>query len=161
MMTDTKIRILGYIKTNGQARVRDLVEHLGIGKVALHRQLKSLVESGKLAKSDLPPKCFILKHPVQLGKPKKQMFYWINILRTLIPLVGLSPEFPDLELGSLMLVNRIRKTVAYPGKLESPKNFRKIGRKSQNAKETIFVDKINSRFNNLLLIDDAVGSAAI
>ncbi len=58
MITDTRIRILGYIKTNGQARVMDLAEHLGIGNVALHRHLKSLVETGKLTKAGSPPKVF-------------------------------------------------------------------------------------------------------
>ena len=60
-----------------------------------------------------------------------------------------------------MLVNRIRKTVAYPGKIRvAQKTLGKLEERVRNAKETIFVDKINSRFNNLLLIDDAVGSAA-
>ena len=58
MITDTKIRILGYIQINGQARVKDLTEHLGIGNVALHRQLKSLLESGKLTKAGSAPKVF-------------------------------------------------------------------------------------------------------
>ncbi len=71
MMTDTKIRILGYIKTNGQARVRDLVEHLGIGKVALHRQLKSLVESGKLAKSGSAPKVFYTQASGSTGETQE------------------------------------------------------------------------------------------
>lgn len=58
MITDTKVRILSYIRTNGQARVKYLAEHLGIGTVALHRQLKSLVESGKLIKAGSAPKVF-------------------------------------------------------------------------------------------------------
>ncbi len=58
MITDTKVRIVSYIRTNGQARVKYLAEHLGIGTVALHRQLKSLVESGKLIKAGSVPKVF-------------------------------------------------------------------------------------------------------
>jgi len=58
MITDTKIRIISYITTNGQARVKDLVNHLGFGSVAIHRHLKSLVEKGQLVKAGAPPKVF-------------------------------------------------------------------------------------------------------
>lgn len=58
MTTDTRIKIMGYIKTNGQARAADLVELLGIGNVAVHRQLKKLVENGQLVKDGKPPKVF-------------------------------------------------------------------------------------------------------
>lgn len=63
MITDTKIRIVSYIRTNGQARVKYLSEHLGIGTVALHRQLKSLVESGTLIKAGSVPKVFYTLSP--------------------------------------------------------------------------------------------------
>jgi len=49
---------MGYIKTNGQAKVKDLAGHLGLGNVAIHRQLKKLVEAGQLAKVGTPPKVF-------------------------------------------------------------------------------------------------------
>lgn len=58
MTTNTRVRILGYIKTNGQARVVELVDSLGIGPVAMHRQLKSLIEKGQLVKSGHPPIVF-------------------------------------------------------------------------------------------------------
>lgn len=58
MITDTKTRITSYIKTNGQARVKDLVDHLGIGNVAVHRQLKTLLQEGKLVKFGTAPKVF-------------------------------------------------------------------------------------------------------
>lgn len=58
MITDTKTRIISYIGTNGQARVKDLVNHLGIGHVAVHRHLRALVEAGKLTKAGEPPKVF-------------------------------------------------------------------------------------------------------
>jgi DNA-binding Lrp family transcriptional regulator len=60
MTTDTKIKILGYIKANGQARVKDLVDHLGIGNVAVHRQLKNLLKSGQLKKAGMSPKVYYL-----------------------------------------------------------------------------------------------------
>jgi len=58
VVTDTKARIVSYIRTNGQAQVKDLVGHLGIGPVAIHRHLKRLVEIGQLAKAGTPPKVF-------------------------------------------------------------------------------------------------------
>jgi len=58
MLTDTRVRIIGYIKTNGQAKVKDLTGHLGLGNVAIHRQLKKLVEAGQLAKVGTAPKVF-------------------------------------------------------------------------------------------------------
>ena len=65
MLTDTRIRIIGYIKTNGQAKVKDLTGHLGLGNVAIHRQLKKLVEAGRLAKVGTPPKVFyVLANPI-------------------------------------------------------------------------------------------------
>lgn len=60
MITDTSIRILSYIKTNGQAKVKDLVDHLGLGNVSIHRQLKKLVETGQLTKVGTPPKVFYI-----------------------------------------------------------------------------------------------------
>ena len=49
---------MGYIQTNGQARVKDLVDHLGLGNVAIHRQLKALVAAGKINRIGSPPKVF-------------------------------------------------------------------------------------------------------
>ena len=74
MITDTKIKILGYIRTNSQARVKDLVSHLGLGNVAIHRQLKTLVGSGKLAKAGSPPKVFYTlasKSPGEIAETNK------------------------------------------------------------------------------------------
>lgn len=69
MITDTKIRITSYIKTNGQATVKDLANHLGIGKVAIHRQLKKLVETGELSKVGTPPKVFYVLGNPESSKP--------------------------------------------------------------------------------------------
>lgn len=289
MITDTKIKILGYLKTNGQARISDLAEHLGIGKVALHRQLKSLIESGKLAKSGSAPKVFYIlsaKSPDQIKETNflldKYFAYvdptgrfesgisgfrnwllnvsksdqessllsrytkdresanslfstqgWIdataNVASTFDSDMNLDgvyycdfyslPTFGKTRMGCLMLyakqsenrelidqtaeesreiVNRLIKTLdidsvgflphsilrkvqflkefarklnlalpvvdmskAYPGKIRvAQKTLGKLEERIKNARETIFVDKINARYNNLLLIDDAVGSAA-
>jgi phosphoribosylpyrophosphate synthetase len=289
MTTDTKIKILGYLKTNGQARVCELADHLGIGKVALHRQLKSLVEIGKLAKSGSAPKVFytlaivspdqIKETHVLLDKyfayvdPTGQLRDGLTGFRTWLSNVSKSeqensllsryikdrdsanalfssegwidatanvsstfgsemnldgvyysdfyslPTFGKTRLGCLMLYSKqsenreliaqtaeeskdiinklineknidaigylphsilrkvqflkefakklnlalpvVEMSKAYPGKIRvAQKTLGKLEERVRNAKETIFVDKINSRYNNLLLIDDAVGSAA-
>lgn len=289
MITDTKIRILGYVRTNGQARVKDLAIHLGIGNVALHRQLKTLIESGKLAKSGTAPKVFytlaskvpgniqetnllldkyfayvdptgefttgisgfrtwlknvskseqeisLLARYIKDREDVNSLFSpqgWIdatqNISRTFDPEMCLDgvyyqdfyslPTFGKTRLGFLMLYakqseNReliwqtadesrevidqlihildinavgflphsiLRKvqflkefakrlnlsqpvvtmSKAYPGKIRvAQKTLGKLEERIRNAKETIFVDKIDARYNNVLLIDDAVGSAA-
>lgn len=76
MTTETRVKILGYIKTNGQARVRDLVDHLRIGNVAVHRQLKSLVESGKLTKVGSAPN--VLYYLVDMSKQKEVVDFWLG-----------------------------------------------------------------------------------
>lgn len=71
MITDTRERIAEFIRVNGRARVNDLVEHLGLGNVAIHRQLKRLVESEVLAKMGTPPKVFYLPAEKQ-EKPERK-----------------------------------------------------------------------------------------
>lgn len=71
MITDTRERIVEFIGVNGRARVNDLVEHLGLGNVAIHRQLKRLVESGILTKTGTPPKVFYLPAEKQ-EKPERK-----------------------------------------------------------------------------------------
>jgi len=60
MTTDTKERILQFVKLNGRAKVKDLVGFLGLGNVAIHRQLKKLVENGELKRLGSPPKVFYI-----------------------------------------------------------------------------------------------------
>jgi len=69
MITDTRDRIVEFIRVNGRARVGDLVEYLGLGNAAIHRQLKRLVESGALTKIGTPPKVFY--SPQERQKKKK------------------------------------------------------------------------------------------
>lgn len=71
MITDTRERIVEFIGANGRARVGDLVEYLGLGNAAIHRQLKRLVESGVLTKTGTPPKVFYLLSERQ-EKPERK-----------------------------------------------------------------------------------------
>lgn len=289
MVTDTKIKIVGYIKTNGQARVKDLTDHLGIGPTAIHRQLKKLVEDGKLTKSGSAPKVFYtlaLKAVIEptesnqlldkyfvyvdptgqllTGMPgfktwltnvnkdnqfhsllaryikdrtEANAFYntnlWIdateNIKKTFAGDTALDgvfyadfyslPTFGKTRLGTLMLyakqsenkeliaqisdetknlimtlidnknisaigflphsilrkvqflkeyakclnlpLSKIGLTKAYPGTIRvAQKTLGRLEERVRNARETIFVENINDRYENILLIDDAVGSAS-
>lgn len=293
MITDTRVRIVSYIQTNGQARAKDLTGHLGIGAAALHRQLKSLVEAGTLAKSGTVPKVFYTLASKSLAATKaensltnqlldKYFAYvdptgqftvgitgfrvwlknvgksdqeksllarylkdrsqvnslfspqgWIDSTQNIAHIFGSDmnldgvyysdfyslPTFGKTRLGSLMLYakqseNReliwqttdqsreiIEKLInflnidavgylphsilrrvqflkefakrlnlplpklelakAYPGKIRvAQKTLGKLEERIKNARETIFVEKIGARFKKVLLIDDAVGSAA-
>lgn len=293
MITDTKVRLLGYIRTNGQARVKDLVDHLGIGNVAIHRQIKALVEAGRLVKVGTSPKVFYIlarKSPEEIDTEvnvasrllDKYFAYvdptgqfttgiagfriwlknvsksdqevsllaryikdredvnslfssqgWIdatpNVKHSFGPDMRLDgvyyqdfyslPTFGKTRLGSLMLYGKqsenreliwqttdeSRETInklinflnidavgflphsilrkvqflkefakrlnlalpkidmikAYPGKIRvAQKTLGKLEERIKNARETIFVNKIKIKFNRILLIDDAVGSAA-
>ncbi len=55
MKTDTRQRIIEHIKNNQRSRVHDLVFYLGISSVAVHKQLKKLIQTGLLTKIGRPP----------------------------------------------------------------------------------------------------------
>lgn len=68
MKTDTSEKIVGYIATNKQARAHDIGRIFNIGQPAVHRQLKKLVEQGKLQKIGKPPLVFyMLKPKIQIS----------------------------------------------------------------------------------------------
>ncbi len=58
MTTDTRSKMLGYIRTHKQARAHDLVKIFGISQVAVHKQLKNLLNKGEVAKVGKPPLVF-------------------------------------------------------------------------------------------------------
>lgn len=58
MKTTTKDNILAYIREKHQARVHDLVRSLGISHVAVHKQLKKLVEGGFIQKIGSSPRVY-------------------------------------------------------------------------------------------------------
>lgn len=61
MSPTTTHRILTYIEKNRQASGKELVDHLGdIGARAVRKQLRSLLEKGKLQKIGRPPKVYYL-----------------------------------------------------------------------------------------------------
>jgi uncharacterized protein len=58
MKTKTASKILDFIKKSGKARPYDLVRFLGISQVAVHKQLRGLVEKGFLVKQGSAPHVF-------------------------------------------------------------------------------------------------------
>jgi predicted ArsR family transcriptional regulator len=58
MKTDTTEKIIQYIRRNGQVRPYDIGRFLGIGQVAVHRQLKRLTLQGELERVGTPPLVF-------------------------------------------------------------------------------------------------------
>ncbi|MBI5356377.1 hypothetical protein HZB78_02065 [Candidatus Collierbacteria bacterium] len=70
MITDTKEKIIQFIKLNGRARIIDLKEFLGIGNTAIHRQLKRLVSTGVLMKAGTAPKVFYVLEEENRGSDR-------------------------------------------------------------------------------------------
>jgi len=58
MKTDTQKRIIAYIQAKKHVRVLDLIHHLGVSAVAVHKQLKRLVVQRIVEKSGTPPRVF-------------------------------------------------------------------------------------------------------
>jgi len=55
MKTDTKERIIDYIKTHGRVRPHDLTREFGLSHMAIHKQLKRLLETGTISRIGKPP----------------------------------------------------------------------------------------------------------
>jgi hypothetical protein len=60
MITNTREKILAYIREKHQVRIHDLVGVLKLSHVAIHKQVKTLTESGVLQKSGKPPLVFYM-----------------------------------------------------------------------------------------------------
>lgn len=58
MITDTREKIIAYIRYHGQARAQDLFETLNISRVAVHKQLKNLLKEGIVVRVGKPPVVF-------------------------------------------------------------------------------------------------------
>jgi len=56
--TETASKILDFIRKKGKARPHELVKFLGISQVALHKQLRGLVEKGLLVKQGASPRVY-------------------------------------------------------------------------------------------------------
>jgi hypothetical protein len=58
MKSDTRDKIIAYIRANGRVTPKDLVEHLGISKQAFFVQASKLLKLGELVKTGKPPRVY-------------------------------------------------------------------------------------------------------
>jgi len=78
MKTNTKSKIYKYIVSKGRVRVHDLVREFDLSHVAIHKQVKQLVEEGKIYKLGKPPlvyyaaKKVVLKKKLDISEKKKE-----------------------------------------------------------------------------------------
>ena len=80
MKTQTASKILDFIKKKGKARPHDLVRAIGISPVAIHKQLRRLVEKGMLVKQGVAPYAFYTL-------PKSTMNDIHSIIRAAMPIL--------------------------------------------------------------------------
>lgn len=71
MKTDTNYTIVKIVSKQGRVRAHDLVKKLNLSNVAVHKQLKKLVEDGKLIKIGKPP---LVYYAVSKEKSKVVVF---------------------------------------------------------------------------------------
>ena len=69
MITNTRSRIVEYIKENNQLRAHDLARLLNISGTAIHKQLKRLINEGELEKIGKPPKVYYVLASKKVTKP--------------------------------------------------------------------------------------------
>lgn len=76
MKTETASKILDFIRKKGKSRPYELVRFLGISQVALHKQLRGLVEKGLLVKHGTSPRVYYdlsektdMEHIIEASKP--------------------------------------------------------------------------------------------
>jgi predicted transcriptional regulator len=60
MHTDTKEKILAYIKKGNKVTSKDISEHLGISRQALYKHLPELLKEQRVKKIGTPPRVYFL-----------------------------------------------------------------------------------------------------
>lgn len=69
MKTDTAKKIIDFLQKNGQARPAEIFDYLGISYQAMSKQLRKLIDEGKIQRVGKPPKVFYsLSSPVSMGE---------------------------------------------------------------------------------------------
>ncbi|MBI4714251.1 winged helix-turn-helix transcriptional regulator [Candidatus Uhrbacteria bacterium] len=78
MKTDTKQRILAYIKENKQVSAKDIISHFGLNATGIFRHLGSLTKQGLIIKHGKPPTVFYLPSEHKKGNPSiiQNGFIW-------------------------------------------------------------------------------------
>ncbi|MBU2632123.1 hypothetical protein KKG52_00230 [Patescibacteria group bacterium] len=70
MITNTRDRIVEYIRESNQLRAHDLARLLNLSGTAIHKQLKKLINEGELEKIGRPPKVYYVLASKKVAKPK-------------------------------------------------------------------------------------------
>ncbi len=74
MITQTRENILSFITNRGQARVHDLVIEFKISHVAVHKQIKRLLQDGHIEKRGTPPVVFYVPKKALVGSGPEAIF---------------------------------------------------------------------------------------
>jgi len=83
MITNTRLKVLSYIREKGEVRVHDLVGVFHLSNVAIHKQLNKLLQEGKIQKVGRPPLVFYTQ--------KKQIGDLEDIKQKIIPILKNAP----------------------------------------------------------------------
>lgn len=142
MRTDTSKKIIAYISKKKAATAKELIDYLEISPQAVFKQLKALIGNGQIIKSGLPPK----------------VFYSIKETHPLARREILDKSLKKIIDGNYLLIT--------PGGdiLRGVDGFENWCQKNglslvKTAAGTIFIEDF-AACQNILLIDDAVGSGA-
>jgi len=133
MKINTRQKIKQYISQKKQVKPSELGIELGISQVAVHKQLKKLLQEKELVKVGKPPLVFYA-----INLDKKQLELMLNL------------PFPHIDLVK-----------AYAGEVRiAQKSLSKIEERLENARKTIFVNHRVVNYQSVLIIDDEVDSGA-
>lgn len=69
MKTETKQKILAYIKENKRISAKEIVSHFGLNATGIFRHLSDLIQGGLIIKQGKPPKVFYLSAKYKKGHP--------------------------------------------------------------------------------------------
>lgn len=87
MRTDTRQRILAYIKEKNGVKVKEIINFIGISPQAVFRQLKKLLAEKKIVKIGTPPKVVysLLLQTDMLYYPYMKVLNWVADLKPIEP----------------------------------------------------------------------------
>lgn len=140
MRTDTKDRIVNFIKTHRQVRPHDLVREFRLSPVAVHKQLKRLIDTGTISKIGKPPLVYY-KYTIDL-----------DLLRRSISLVD--KQEPEIEKSYLYISPSGEKLEGMEGFMRWVEEIKQETQFSQLVSEYVKTRKwANNQFSNLGWID--------
>ena len=155
MITDTRIKILGYIRAHKQARAHDLLKVFGISQVAVHKHLKNLLNKGEIKKVGKPPLVFyvpadkkeeiVADVPAEIKKiidknylyisPVGELLYGFEGFATWVKSIKEQKRLSKLAVEYANTLNRFKKHF-------KTNNWIDATNKLQNTFKEIFADKL-------------------